>query len=82
MRGLQIELDWAGENEPEFGTNEGVTVSPGVAKGPAGWPTVIVFAEGESGAEAGPRLWAWLMNEYCGGDEFSASELADAAVDV
>jgi hypothetical protein len=81
---LRIELDWAGEGEPEFGPQaeyQGITIEPGSPKGPAGWPTVVVFAAGASGAESGPRLVEWLT-EYCGGDDEQATELADMAESV
>lgn len=81
---LRIELDWAGDEEPLYGpqTFEGefteIEVQPGQAKGPAGWPTVIVYASGVDAATAGPKLWAWLLENY-DQDETVVSELASEA---
>lgn len=81
---LKLELDWASDSSPgarmaEVGWDEpNVSVSFSADAGPAGWPTVTVVAQGEGGQDAGPRLWAWLVEVY-GADEDEASELASLA---
>jgi len=76
---LKLELDWIGDEEPVGG--DGVTVERVAEVGPAGWPVINVFAQGSTGAEAGPRLWAWLVEVY-GADEDVASDLASEAESV
>lgn len=80
---IKLELDWAAdEPAPEPGPEvlegefTGIVIVAGQDVGPAGWPTVEVFATD------GPALWAWLRNAYCDGDEDQASELAAEAVSV
>lgn len=70
---LRIELDWASDEAPAYGDDgEGTRVEEGASRGPAGWPTVVVYAND------GPTLWAWLRAEY-GCDEDEASDLASLA---
>lgn len=76
---LKLELDWASDEEPRDG--DGVRVERVSAAGPSGHPVIAVYADGVSGAESGPKLWAWLVEEY-GSSEDEASELADLAVSV
>lgn len=84
---LKLELDWASEQTPAERANElgfddeNVRVEFDDRPGPTGWPTVTVYAEGESGVVAGPRLWAWLEAVY-GADGDTASELASLAESV
>jgi hypothetical protein len=80
---LKLELDWAGDEMPQFGMDEGngVCVELVSDEGPSGWPAIAVYAAGESGATSGPRLISWLVNVY-GSESDEASELADLAIDV
>lgn len=85
---LKLELDWASEVTPDERMREAgwldeptpVTVEYDEKSGPAGWPTVVVRVEGESGAVTGPWLFAWLVDVY-GEDSDGASELASLAVE-
>lgn len=86
---MKLELDWASDSTPaermsEVGwDDDAVTVEYDETPGPAGWPTVRVYAttrEGEMSHVASMRIYAWLIDVY-GEDEDGASELADA-VDI
>lgn len=89
---LKLELDWAADGEPETGvlTNEGddvaVLVEYDAAPGPAGWPTVRVYAS-RAGAwvpeyREAMELDAWLETRYGQQDEDERQELLDVAVVV
>ncbi len=76
---IKLELDWAADELPELGVEviggeaTGIVLEAGLVHGPAGWPTVLVWATD------GQTLWHWLRNAYCAGDEDEASELASMA---
>lgn len=74
---LKLDVEWTTqESTPEDG--DGVTVELVTDEGTNGWPVYRVFAQGSTGAEAGPRLWAWLVEVYEVHEDL-ASELASQA---
>lgn len=84
---MKLELDWASDSTPiermsEIGwDDDAVIVEYDESPGPAGWPTVRVYAttrEGEMPHVAGMRLYAWLRDVY-GEDEDEAANIADLA---
>ena len=88
---LKLELDWAADEAPETGvvSNEGddvlVVVRYDETPGPAGWPTVRVYASREEWAPAyreAQELDAWLETRYGMEGEDDRQELLDLAVEV
>lgn len=84
---LKLELDWASDDTPDVrmdavGWNDdALRVEYDATPGPAGWPTVRVYAWSDAGApayRAGMLLDAWLRDVY-GCDEDDAQELASLA---
>ena len=88
---LKLELDWASDDTPDvrmasvgWDVNDDaatLVVEYDDAPGPAGWPTVRVYAWANDGApayRAGMLLDAWLRDVY-GADEENAQELASLA---
>lgn len=88
---LKLELDWASDETPDVRMaavgwdvdDDAATlvVEYDDAPGPAGWPTVRVYAWANDGApayRAGMLLDAWLRDVY-GADEDDAQELASLA---
>lgn len=88
---LKLELDWASDSTPAERADEVGFEDEGAMRvefddrpGPAGWPTVKVFAwalEGEREYVAGMRLVGWLRDVY-GADEDEADELGGMAEQV
>lgn len=83
---LKIELDWAGEGEPQREPFEGepVTVEFDPTPGPSGWPTVRVYVAQVPGEPAHlpyMRMDGWLRDVYgCSEDE--AQEMAELVQEV
>ena len=84
---LKLELDWASDDTPDVRMaavgwdDDALHVEYDDAPGPAGWPTVRVYAWSGAGVpeyRAGMLLDAWLRDVY-GADEENAQELASLA---
>jgi hypothetical protein len=84
---LRMLIDWVDEREPNGrpvesvlgDAGDGVRVELSKAGTDESWPELAVYAAGESGAEAGPKLWAWLVEQGWGEDEASdACSLAES----
>lgn len=88
---LKLELDWAADETPaeragmtSFDGDDAMRVEFDDRPGPAGWPTVRVYAwalEGEQEYVAGMRIVGWLRDVY-GADEDEADELGGLAEEV
>ena len=88
---LKLELDWAAEIAPDTGvvSDDGdsviVVVEYDGAPGPAGWPTVRVYASRVAGVPSyreAMALDAWLRDEYGMEDDAERDDLVSVAVNV
>ncbi len=84
---ITLELDWAADEAPEVGTlcddsEVTVIVAYDATAGPAGWPTVTVYAHATNGTPAyreAMALDAWLRDEYGVEDDDERQGLLDMA---
>lgn len=86
---LKLELDWAGEGEPETGVvcddEVLVVVEFDARPGPSGHPIVRVYASRNAGLpeyREAMALDAWLIEAYGEDDDDARDELLSFAVDA